>query len=105
MADRKSIFSEEDLNRISENVSRALTGGLVPLGSVLLNARKNVANGWAVCDGSELSRNDYARLFQAIGTTFGAGNGTTTFNLPNLPSTIEGMQYVISTGLPNNDAD
>lgn len=40
--------------------------------------------GWLVCDGSAVSRTTYADLFSAIGTTWGAGNGTTTFNLPDL---------------------
>lgn len=38
---------------------------------------------WLVCDGRAVSRTTYARLFAAIGTRYGAGNGTTTFNLPN----------------------
>lgn len=40
--------------------------------------------GYLLCDGSAVSRTTYADLFAAIGTTFGAGNGTTTFNLPDL---------------------
>lgn len=39
--------------------------------------------GWLLCDGSAVSRSTYAALFAVIGTTFGAGNGTTTFNLPD----------------------
>ena len=37
-----------------------------------------------ICDGSEISRTDYANLFNAIGTTFGDGDGTNTFNIPDL---------------------
>lgn len=40
--------------------------------------------GWLLCDGSEVSRIDYAALFSVIGTYWGAGNGSTTFNLPSL---------------------
>ena len=40
--------------------------------------------GWLLCDGSAVSRTDYAALFAAIGTTWGAGDGSTTFNLPDL---------------------
>lgn len=39
--------------------------------------------GWLVCDGSAISRGQYADLFLAIGTTYGSGDGTTTFNIPN----------------------
>ena len=38
--------------------------------------------GWLICDGRTASRTTYAALFQVIGTTHGAGNGSTTFNLP-----------------------
>lgn len=40
--------------------------------------------GWLVCDGSAVSRTTYANLFAVIGTTFGAGDGSTTFNVPDL---------------------
>ena len=40
--------------------------------------------GWLKADGSAVSRTDYANLFSAIGTTFGTGDGSTTFNLPDL---------------------
>lgn len=39
--------------------------------------------GWLVCDGSAVSRTQYAALFTAVGTAHGAGDGTTTFNLPD----------------------
>lgn len=42
--------------------------------------------GFLLCDGSEYSRTEYAKLFDAIGTTYGAGDGSTTFNLPNIES-------------------
>jgi len=44
-------------------------------------------SGFLVCDGSQVSRTTYASLFGVIGTTFGIGNGTTTFNLPNTQGT------------------
>lgn len=39
--------------------------------------------GWLICDGSAISRELYAELFGVIGTTYGAGDGSTTFNIPN----------------------
>jgi len=41
-------------------------------------------SGWALCDGSALSRSGFPALFALLGTTYGAGNGTTTFNVPDL---------------------
>lgn len=58
-----------------------------------------------LCDGSAVSRTDYAALYAVIGTTYGAGNGSTTFNLPNLVDKfVEGSATagtVKSAGLPN----
>lgn len=45
---------------------------------------ENIPVGWLKCDGSAYSRTTYARLFNAIGTTYGNGDGSTTFNVPNL---------------------
>jgi microcystin-dependent protein len=47
-------------------------------------AGPNLPNGWLPCDGRQLSRVDYAALFAAIGNYWGAGDGSTTFNLPDL---------------------
>lgn len=40
--------------------------------------------GYLICDGTAISRADYAKLYSVIGTTYGTGNGSTTFNLPDL---------------------
>ena len=53
-------------------------------GTMELSASTRVPTGWLLCDGSAVSRTTYARLFAAIGSTFGVGNGSTTFNLPDL---------------------
>lgn len=45
-------------------------------------------SGWLFCDGSAVSRTTYADLFAVIGTNYGAGDGTTTFNLPNWQSVV-----------------
>lgn len=47
-------------------------------------AGSSIPTGWLECDGSAVSRTTYADLFTAIGTTWGAGNGSTTFNLPDM---------------------
>jgi microcystin-dependent protein len=45
-------------------------------------------NGWMICDGSEVSRTTYSALYSAIGNSYGSGNGSTTFNLPNLKGRV-----------------
>lgn len=47
--------------------------------------------GWLLCNGSEVSRTKYAALFRVIGTTFGEGDGSTTFNIPNAEGMVFGM--------------
>lgn len=56
----------------------------VPAGMVMHFAGTVAPSGWLVCDGSAVARADYADLFSAIGTVYGAGDGSTTFNLPDL---------------------
>ena len=57
---------------------------IIPAGAVMHFAMINSPSGWLFCDGALISRTLYQRLFQAIGTTFGIGDGLTTFNLPDL---------------------
>ena len=58
--------------------------GVAPAGAVLHFAMAAAPVGWKACDGSAVSRVTYAALFAAIGTIYGAGNGASTFNLPDL---------------------
>lgn len=57
----------------------------MPIGGVLDFAGPNAPPGWLICDGRTVSRVTYAALFAAIGTAWGAGDGSTTFRLPNTP--------------------
>lgn len=66
-------FFEVILNRICP------TGSVIPYAGV-----SSPPSNWLVCDGSAVSRTTYAELFTAISTTFGSGDGSTTFNLPDL---------------------
>lgn len=45
---------------------------------------ENIPNGWLLCDGSAISRSDYANLYRAIGVCWGTGDNVTTFNIPDL---------------------
>lgn len=59
------------------------TGDLVPVGTVMPYAGATAPSGFLLTDGSAVSRTAYPALFAAIGTTYGSGDGSTTFNLPN----------------------
>jgi len=56
----------------------------IPTGMILPRASTVEPAGWLTCDGQEHSREDFPILFSVIGTNYGAGNGTTTFNVPDL---------------------
>lgn len=64
----------------------------LPAGLIFAYAGSSIPTGWLDCDGSAVSRTTYADLFTAIGTTWGAGDGSTTFNIPDLRSaTLRGV--------------
>jgi microcystin-dependent protein len=64
-------------------VVAAATAALIPSGTVVQTAATAAPSGWLLADGSAVSRTTYSALFAAIGTTHGAGDGSTTFNLPD----------------------
>ena len=76
-----------------------------PIGTVLSFAGSTAPYGFLICNGQEVSRTDYSDLYKVIGTTYGEGDGETTFNVPNLVdkfiqgSTISGTEK--EAGLPN----
>ncbi|MBR1951950.1 MAG: tail fiber protein [Lentisphaeria bacterium] len=63
-------------------------------GTVILKAGA-IPAGYLECDGLAKSRTEYADLFAAIGTTYGTGDGSTTFNLPDLDAPHSSMKYLI----------
>lgn len=65
------------------NCSQRLTA-IVPTGTVAMYITTTAPTGWLNCDGTAVSRSTYAGLFTIIGTTYGAGDGSTTFNVPDM---------------------
>lgn len=55
-----------------------------PIGSIIAYGGTELPNNWLICDGSEVSRIAYKELFANIGTAYGEGDGSTTFNLPDM---------------------
>lgn len=58
----------------------------ISVGIIFPFAGSTVPSGYLLCDGSKISRTTYANLFKVIGTTYGSGDGSTTFALPNYSS-------------------
>lgn len=92
--------------RSNSFLQTTITGGsndvvapLIPAGVVVAWAGSTAPDGWYLCDGTVLNRTTYAALYAVCGTTFGSGNGTTTFNVPNLKGrAIYGESTNISRG-------
>lgn len=61
---------------------------IVPIGVILPYGGSSAPTGFLLCDGSAVSRTTYSALFGIISTTFGAGDGSTTFNLPDMRSRV-----------------
>ena len=82
----------------------------IPTGSVIPFAGIAAPEGFLLCNGQEVSRITYAKLFNVIGEKFGAGDGVTTFEVPNLVEKfIEGTEssvgQTLDAGLPNIKGD
>lgn len=84
---------------------RRFGGDGVPTGVVMPYAGDAAPSGFLLCNGQAVSRTTYANLFSALGTKYGPGDGSTTFNVPNLVDKfVEGGSVsgeVKEAGLPN----
>ena len=74
------------------------TNDSLPISMIMPSASQGSITDWLLCDGSAVSRTEYSELYNAIGTTYGSGDGSTTFNLPN----IAGKMII---GYDSDDAD
>ncbi len=104
-------------NRITTNANNIAThtsqisdlySKIVPVGSIIMVAHNGAMPGYLLCDGSRISRTTYSALFAVIGTTYGSGNGSTTFNIPDFTlryprgvTSINSNSNYFNAGLPN----
>lgn len=80
------------------NEIKTVVNNNTPVGLISMYSGTTAPTGWLICDGSAISRTTYATLFGVIGTTYGSGDGSTTFNLPNLKGKVP-------VGLNSSDTD
>jgi microcystin-dependent protein len=91
-----------------ENIAQVLSDGLfvgaadlvIPRGGVIPFAGGSPPTGWLLCDGAAISRSTYAALFGVISVTYGIGDGSTTFNVPDLLGRV-----VVGLNGSNTDVD
>lgn len=86
------------LGALEAQVSTLTAGSTNLPGMLQMTATPAAPAGWLLCQGQAISRTNYPRLFAAIGTAYGAGDGSTTFNVPNL-------QARFPVGLAASDTD
>lgn len=84
------ILSNNRVGEVSDELVDTIADKLIkqgitnPTGTIIAYSVNNVPTGYLKCEGQEISRAEYSNLFNIIGTTYGSGNGSTTFNLPDL---------------------
>lgn len=76
------VDNDSDTSTIDYRV-RTLESEITPSGVVSMFAGAAAPTGWLLCNGAAVSRTTYADLFAVVGSTYGAGNGSTTFNVPD----------------------
>lgn len=93
------------INGVAFDGTKDIIVGSNPVGTIIAVAYTGVPEGYMHCNGAAVNRTTYVNLFNKIGTTYGAGDGSTTFNLPNtvgkfLEGGVEAGTYY-AAGLPN----
>ena len=106
MSDNSYSANNPMATTIQEDIMVAAEiGPMVAVGMIIPYAGSGDPIGYLLCDGRAVKRADYPALFAAIGTTYGKGDGSTTFNIPNLIAKfIEGASTagtVKEAGIPN----
>lgn len=93
------------INGVAFDGTQDIIVGSNPVGTIIAVAYTGVPEGYMHCNGAAVSRTTYANLFNEIGTTYGAGDGSTTFNLPNTVARFLeggiGAGTYYEAGLPN----
>ena len=78
---------------------------LVPTGSLIMWPSSVIPTDWKLCNGDAISRTTFATLYSLIGTTFGVGDGTTTFNLPNYKNRMPYGADTVAIGATGGSAN
>ncbi|MDI6756685.1 MAG: tail fiber protein [Endomicrobiia bacterium] len=85
-AENNRIVNVSTPTAYDDGATKGYVESWLPVGTILMwgGTQASIPGGWLLCDGSAISRTTYARLFAAISTVHGVGDGVTTFQLPNL---------------------
>lgn len=107
LTDAEKVQARANIGAPSPTDISNAVNAVAPIGSYIYFAGSSVPDHYLLCNGAAVSRTDYADLYAVIGDTYGSGDGSTTFNLPNLVdkflegSGTSGTEK--AAGLPNID--
>lgn len=88
LASKSDTSHTHDDRYYTESEVSSLLAELLPAGTINQTARETAPTGWLLCHGQSVSRTEYSTLFNAIGTVYGSGDGSTTFSIPNMQGRI-----------------
>ena len=108
MTEAESVNDEDLIMIVQDGVNKKVPaskvgtgqagGDSLPIGSIMQYPGSTLPVNWLLCNGQAVSRARYSDLFDKIGTTYGSGDGSTTFNVPNLKGKV-------AVGKDENDTD
>jgi len=105
-ADQSTTYTQSQVNALVASAIATAIQTATPPGTVIEVAMEFAPTGYIPADGAEVSRTTYAALFAAIGTRYGAGDGSTTFNVPNVVDrTIIGSGNLYALGATGGSKD
>ena len=84
-------FDPRELNAFLQRAYQTI----VPVGGIIVYGKTTAPAGWLKCDGAAVARIKYSVLFSIIGTVFGTGDGSTTFNVPTIAAVVSNTIYMI----------
>lgn len=98
-----AVYKYDSQNQELKRVAGGTLYADCPIGSYIPFGGTSIPTGWLLCNGQAVSRTDYADLFAVIGTAYGSGDGSTTFNIPDLREAVPKGAGL--TGKSNNHLD
>ncbi len=100
-----AVYEYDSQNQELKRIAGGTLYASIPIGSYIPFGGTAIPTGWLLCNGQAVSRTDYADLFAVIGTAYGSGDGSTTFNIPDLREAVPKGAGLTSKSNNHLDAD
>lgn len=100
-----SVQKYDSQNRLLKLIAGGTLWADCPVGTINAYGGTTAPDGWLLCQGQAISRTDYADLFAVIGTAYGSGDGSTTFNVPDMRESVPKGAGLTGNSSNHMDAD